>query len=996
MESTYQLHDAGALLLRAAALPAAGNTRWPDPADTAECRNWLTQVWADDRFAHPVQAASPELARTVEAILADEHAEAKPVRKATLAVARYLLRATGRPTPFGLFAGVARAHLGAAQAWVDSAHQAVARPDMLWLDYVRRDLEQRADILPLLRVQASSLAVRRGEMVEVPREGGRTARITVVAPLEAVLAASEHPTPCTALIDMLARLGGTREQAMQLIGAALREDVLVSDLSAPMTEPDPLSHILNLLHAHRARLDADTVRVLDELAEAHRLIGEHNRVDRPGAARLLRGDAEERLRAVSPRGRSRLSIDLCVDAVVSVPPAVVDETARAATALLRLTRNQGQQPEWAAFHTVFWERYGAGSLVPVREAVDLAAGVGWPADYPDSVWPLPHAQVMARDEALAARAWQATADGSNEVRLSHADLDALAGTEPLAPYAPHVDMAVRVAAPSTDAVSAGDFTLHVRPAWTAGVLAGRFTRLPGGGPAATYRTLPTLVEGALPAQLSFTPRYPHAQNLARLAPALQHVISVGEHRTRAETAAHVIPVSDLAVMSTSRRLLLVSMSRRQVVEPVVLHALALEKQAPPLARFIANLGRGFATAWTRFDWGPLASALPCLPRVVHGRSVLSPARWRLTKDDLPGGVFSADWCARLEEWRTRWRCPQVVELHDGDRTLRLDLGAPLHARLLHAHLAKQAAADLTETPEPDAWGWLGHAHEIVMPLAATQERLPHPDVDGAPLVTNRMLPQPAGDGQPWVQAKLFTHPVAMDEILTRHLPQLTDELGLRDVWFVRYRTAQEEDHLRLRLACAGAAEHDRTARALSVWAARLQRQALASRLVFDGYRPEYGRYGTGPALEAAERVFVADSEAVTALLGQLDGLDRRLWCALGMIDVACGLLGDQDGIEWMATARAGGQGVMEVTRAALHHVRHGDAWPVALDAVRKERAAALRAYATMVADSERETVLESLLHMHHNRLMGPDRTSEAEARHAARQACRSMRVRRQP
>jgi hypothetical protein len=49
----------------------------------------------------------------------------------------------------------------------------------------------------------------------------------------------------------------------------------------------------------------------------------------------------------------------------------------------------------------------------------------------------------------------------------------------------------------------------------------------------------------------------------------------------------------------------------------------------------------------------------------------------------------------------------------------------------------------------------------------------------------------------------------------------------------------------------------------------------------------------------------------------------------------------------------------------------------------------------MVADTARGSVLESLLHMHHNRLIGLDRTSEAAARHAARQACRSMRARRE-
>lgn len=99
-------------------------------------------------------------------------------------------------------------------------------------------------------------------------------------------------------------------------------------------------------------------------------------------------------------------------------------------------------------------------------------------------------------------------------------------------------------------------------------------------------------------------------------------------------------VEDLAVTATHDGLYLVSLSRRCVVEPQVFHALALEKQPPPLARFIAHLGRAFTARWHEFDWGPLAGRLPRLPRVRYGRTVLHPAQWRLDATHLPltGGL----------------------------------------------------------------------------------------------------------------------------------------------------------------------------------------------------------------------------------------------------------------------------------------------------------------------------------------------------------------------
>ncbi|UUU32400.1 lantibiotic dehydratase [Streptomyces sp. CA-210063] len=997
MRQTRLLQRSDALLLRAAVLPlTTQQTRWPTLDDPPDCRRWLADIWARPPFAAAVRAASPQLARAVHHILEDADVQPKRLRKATTAVARYLLRAAGRPTPFGLFAGVTPAESGSAEARVGTGHRAIARPDTLWLDHVRRDLQRRPDVLSRLTLQVNDLATRHGDVLMLPLSGGRIASVPITRPLATVLAlATRHPVPCQEITDQLIALGGTADQIARLLTDTLEASFLISDLSAPLTEPDPLGHMLSVLRSHMDHLKPETAGVLDDLAAVCRLLAEHDVADDPAAAQVLRDTAEQRMNGISDRGRVRLSVDLRLDARVRIPTPLLEEAERAAVALLRLTRNVGEKPLWAAYHGLFWERYGAGSLIPLQDAVDLAAGVGLPADFPMSLWPEITSKALPRDELLMARAWQAALTGAREIRLTDADLDELCAhtSRDDEAIAPHVEMAVRVHATSTQALDQGEFTVSVRPAWSTGTLTGRFaTALPDSGLDEVYRRLPTLVDGALPAQLSFAPLHPHAENVARIPALLSYVIPVGEHR---DPANDLIPLDDLAVMSTSKRLHLVCISRRRVVEPVVLHPLALEKQAPPIARFIALLGRGFATAWTQFDWGPLAAGMPYLPRVRYRKSILSPARWRLADADLPPGPFQPAWQSAMADWARMWKCPQLVELRDDDRTLRLDLSEPLHARLLHSHLRRHGNAELLEAPDEQAFGWIGHAHELTLPLTSTRPPLPHPDLTSAPIVTNRMLPMPGDPQQPWVQAKLFTHPTLMDQILTRGLPGLLGPLGGPNSWFVRYRTAQEEDHLRLRIAAHSPGEHTAVIRAVARWAANLQRESLISRLVFDGYRPEFGRYGTGPALESAEAVFVADSDAARTALTDLPGLDRHVLCALGMIDTARGLLGGEEGVHWLATTPARGQGLLSVTRQTLHHTRT-EAVPQRptrtprLSAAYEQRRIALTEYRSHLTDEQTGPVLESLLHMHHNRIMGPGREAEAACRHAARQACRSL------
>lgn len=60
-----------------------------------------------------VRVASPVLASRVREVCAERVRQTRQVRRVVVSIVRYLLRITGRATPFGLFAGVAPARFGA-------------------------------------------------------------------------------------------------------------------------------------------------------------------------------------------------------------------------------------------------------------------------------------------------------------------------------------------------------------------------------------------------------------------------------------------------------------------------------------------------------------------------------------------------------------------------------------------------------------------------------------------------------------------------------------------------------------------------------------------------------------------------------------------------------------------------------------------------------------------------------------------------------------------
>ncbi|WP_435159350.1 lantibiotic dehydratase [Amycolatopsis sacchari] len=993
-------------LLRAAAAPLTDTWHdWPDLTDLDGCRRWLERMWSRPDLADAVRQASPSLGEGVDAIRAGHTVSDKQIRSATLSTARYLLRSIGRPTPFGLFAGVAPAVLArTAQASWGEDHRGVARANTGWLADITGRLEQCPELLERLHVVVTDLAVRRGGRLEV-LQGPNRVTIRYTRAVAAVAERAATPVRFGALIDTLAEDFTTeRSRVHAMLTELVRQGYLLTSLRAPFTVTDPFAHLMDRLREVDAASIADIAALIGDLDAVLAELRRHNHETTPRAEQSrLRATLTRRMRELSPEGRTPLAVDLLLDCAVALPHQVAQEMERAASALLRLTRQPTGEAVWRDYHAAFVDKYGTGTLVPLADVLDPDAGLGYPAGYRGSVLPTPTPGTSERDERLLALAWQAMADGTREIVLTDEMIGELTGEAFDERYIPpHVELSARVHAVSTQALERGEFLLTVAPARSAGTLTSRFTpTATGTGLAQAYRALPAATEGALRAQMSFGPLYSHAENVCRVPAYLDHLLPLGEHRQPGDQ--NVLTMDDLAITATGDRLHLVSLSRRQVVEPQVFHALALDKQPPPLARFLAHLPRAFSAAWYQFDWGPHLR-LPFLPRVRYRRTVLSPAQWRLTPDDLPPGQAGPDqWRPVLDRWRRRWGCPEVVELRDADRTLRLTLDEPTHATLLHAHLTRHGQAILyAATPAAD-YGWIGgHAHEIALPLVTTRPPAPNPLHGALPAVTNTHGHLPATLKAGWISAKLFTHPERIGEIITAHLPNLLTSLDEPACWWLRYRSPQETDHLRLRLRTTPG-RYAECSTAVGEWTARMRQAGLVGRLVFDTYSPEVGRYGHGEALQAAENVFVADSTTVAALLRHLPAAEPDLALVVAnMVGIVGGFVGDIDeAMDWLATRPAPAATVdRTVAERAIRlatdpaGLRSLPGWNADIEQAWDQRADALAGYRKALSpEANTDVVLESLLHLHHNRLIGIDSGSERACRRLARHAALAWRHR---
>ncbi|MFW6641841.1 lantibiotic dehydratase [Nocardiopsis algeriensis] len=889
--------------LRAATRPWTRLPPCPDPAtrSPAELRTWITGLGDDHELMRALHIASPSLTEAIQRMAEPAPVEEARVRRTAFAVARYLLRAHSRATPFGLFAGVAPLTLGTETSvtWC-GRHQEVLRSGRAQDQFPEGSggAERSVVLTQTARVHGNRLRLEHRPHPHAPAQAAAVSlRLTSAVSL---LAETAHtPVPLTHLHKTLTAAfpDAPEEKTTALVNHFLEQRLLLSSVTAP---PPPQSDF-------------------------------------------------------SQGGSDTEAVDVRLRATVTVPRNVAQEAARAAAVAACLSPHPEGPPAWVDYHRRCLETYGQNAQIDLL-ALTGPAGLGYPSSYRHTRLPALPPAPGKLDTALVEAATTAALHGHTELDLDDPTWVHLTASTPKAVPA-HAEIRAHLAAASPADVDQGRYRLWVTGiSKGAGTLTGRFAHLDGMAATVAGPDLPTLTRGALPVQVLAPPMADTAAHLCRTPALAPTVLAIDVHPpTGSDT--EVLQPGDLAVQVDSDHLRLIHTPTGRVLEPFHPTAVNVLGYTHPLARFVTELPRARTALYlTCNPWPELLLHVPFLPRLRAGRTVLTPARWRLTPATWP-----------TVRTRLHLPLPRYTALVEGERHLPLDLKAAAHRSLVEAHLDRHGHAILVETPSPEDFAWCdGHAHELVLPTGTTG-----PPTRSRAAVTVRTAPDREALGISWVSAYLYADPSLFSQILAE-LPALEHRAGEGfRCWFVRYRD-HHGPHLRLRLRSA---DHTAPHQVVTSWSHDLADAGLLHDLALHTYRPEHDRYGHGPAMEAAENVFVRDSRAVLAQHHTTygDPSRSRVLAALSLLRIADAMGADTT---WIVDALPRSRNPVDRTSlaAARHLLTHPADLPAPVTATWDERDCALIAYRERLDHPLR--VVPSLWHMHHNRVHGPDRDDE--------------------
>jgi thiopeptide-type bacteriocin biosynthesis protein len=965
------------------------------------------RTWEGTAIASLAEEAIAVASPSLSAAMREPSASPRRHRRAVASALRYANRLATRPTPFGLFAGVAAGayddapslSLGDADTW-----RKHTRPDMKWLLSLVTALERRPDVHDRLRLYPNGAATRVGSRMVLPytslygedddvtRRTDVSVRATppVLRALELAGGGASGRELVAALVAASPAAGEPRVR--QLVSSLVATEFLLTELRPLPNDAAPLDHVIAVLsavpaaaaeHAALAEL-RDRIAAYDEAP-----IGD-------GTARL--DAALAAMSDIAPEG-ALVQVDVAFPAAqIRVPHAVGHDLADAAQCLWRLSPRTAGMPHLRPYHQAFMERYGVDREVPLLELLGDDLGLGPPDGYdyppPDVARAAPPAQ---RAEGpwgpFMERALAAQALGLRELVLTDELLDEIAPPLEDAGLPASVELFAEVACDSAAELARGAYDVVLSPV------------VASFGPGRAYGRFSTLLPQALRDQLEAHHRREEAETpdvlyaeLAHLAPAGRlanlcmvpclraHEVPLG---TRASGGAEPIDVADIDVYASPERLHLRSRSRGRDLL-VGASNMVNVNLLPNVCRFMLEVSFEGVRLPGSIDWDP-SLRLARLPRVRRGRTILAPETWYLFASVIAGELDDAAWHERFGGWRAAYGVPRFVQLVDGDRRLLLDLDSEPHRREVRRALDRHGHARLSERvgrvergPVDGPYG--GHLLEVVVPL----ERV---GLGTAPRrsVRREVARTPAGDrlrepGTDWLYLKLYGARRRQTELIAEHVLPFAEASvagGLADSWFY-LRYGDPRPHLRLRF-------HGEPASLLKLlggtapWAARLREEGLIQHLAVDTYEREVERYGGAALMPAAERVFAADSRLCAGWLAlRQEGPPVVALAALGLLDLVdrLGLDGLPPG--WAAAPKLA-EGAftrdLKALAAALWlpepptewGTTPAWGWAAAVAPGLLARAPALaelrEAAAGMSADRVLR-VLGSLAHMHCNRLMG--------------------------
>ncbi|MCP3776469.1 lantibiotic dehydratase [Paenibacillus sp. MZ04-78.2] len=984
----------------------------------------LTSLTENPIVREAIAVTSPSLLGSLDKL--NTTTDFKKKRQIFRSILRYFIRMTSRPTPYGLFSGVTIGEFAdETKILFDSiqSYKKRTRPDMEWIFAIINDLEKKEEVFKQLKFVNNPLVYHIGSRLKLPYQNfcnesamktGATSSATIkrTAVVDFVMNMTTTPIHFSDLFHEINKEipNADEKVIIRFIKQLMNQEFLLSNLRPPLTDESPFKHLVETI---------SSLKYVDEIRDAINSIA--NSIDEYDQTHVGEGEKEyieivRKMNELYP-ANNLLQIDLALGKKdVKINKKIMSEVESAADVLWRLS------PDYINLHLhkyklAFVEKYGLNREVGLLELLDEGLGLGAPPTYthPEGYFAAENPPKLfgeGREKVLEVWVAEAISEGKLELHLTEEMIKKIEFPEKGLTPPLSLEIYAIIAAKSASALDKDEYKVIINtnsgnPG--AGRSFGRFLDILDSTAEEHVKNIyaqeEELRSDAIFAELIYLPIHTRDANITITKNLRRYHIIIGVSPSSNQDSKS-ISLSDLVVGLRNNKFYLKSKKLNKEVIITTGHMLSARK-GTNVYRFLREISAERHRNCRKFQWGSLSN-FPVLPRLVYRQSIISLAQWPLHSlpDSCYGQLDDQKWYTEFQQWRQKWRVPRFVFQTEYDNRILLDLENHIHVNGLRKdwkQINKNDPIILTETgmdfDEYFANGEGGsYSIECVVPLIRTYGE---PSDNEAFLIQNSSSQHVTAyfPGSEWLYLKLYGLAGREEEFISSRLVEFFrnfDGLSLQ-YFFIRY--VDPEPHIRLRIKSDPSIIISEVLPQIRLWTSGLQSEGLLKRMTIDTYEPETERYGGPLLIGLAEHYFAIDSEIVCEWLllkrtGQLL-IDKTTLAIVSILDIIENSpLSLEVKIEWLRKKSISRRYLKEFRQNKelyLSLTHYKNKW----DTVQKykmnsvissfsRRLPVLKKYMNSIKELEDTqhlqndicSILDSIIHMHINRLLGIDREQE--------------------
>lgn len=330
-----------------------------------------------------------------------------------------------------------------------------------------------------------------------------------------------------------------------------------------------------------------------------------------------------------------------------------------------------------------------------------------------------------------------------------------------------------------------------------------------------------------------------------------------------------INVDDILVAVKNDRVHLYSRRLKKRIIPRLTTAHNFNSKPLSVYKFLCDLQYQDRDLMATWDWGDLES-LTYLPSVVYKNIILKRARWKVSAKHMSGLPEHHDLrLAFLEEFRLKYKIPSKLLLIEYEDELLIDLETSTGIALFLKSLSVKNEIILEEfiynsdksiISDPNNKNYIS---ELTIPVYTEQR--PTLQTSARERITLNNVQRTFPPYSEWLYFKIYGGALNLERLLIEFVyPFVTKNKTLfKHFFFVRYK--DEFDHIRIRFFNTDLQTQEKLYQLLMSGVKVWIKKKIVFRIVIDSYEREIERYGFEKIIDV-ERFFHRDSLAVLKLL----------------------------------------------------------------------------------------------------------------------------------